>query len=89
MSEHIMLEVPCPVCRHPLDRAGSTDSDEARPKPGDYSVCVYCATALVVNADATTFLPLTVFDFACMDPETRSMLHAMMAAAREYKERFA
>lgn len=39
----------CPVCLQALDAA--SDRQRNTPRPGDVSVCMYCATALEFGAD--------------------------------------
>lgn len=46
----------CPYCGHKFDMASDAFESE-RPKPGDASVCMYCAGILVLRADLTTRLP--------------------------------
>ena len=36
----------CPVCGSLLDAASSIDHDK-KPKPGDVSICIYCAYPLI------------------------------------------
>lgn len=36
---------PCPTCGKKLDAATCMSSD-AQPRPGDYTVCLYCANVL-------------------------------------------
>lgn len=38
----------CPYCEKLLDAAGALDKDTT-PKPGDASICVYCAQMLIFN----------------------------------------
>jgi hypothetical protein len=40
----------CPHCGQELDAATDTFRVGARPKPGDISVCLYCAAILQFNA---------------------------------------
>jgi hypothetical protein len=41
----------CPACGVVLDAATSPQDRQLRPRPGDYSVCMYCATPLVFTED--------------------------------------
>jgi hypothetical protein len=45
-------EAYCPKCNTQLNGA-SDPIGEAVPKPGDLSVCIYCAELLVFNTDMT------------------------------------
>lgn len=40
---------PCPNCKRQIDAATCPDDDTARPDPGDWTVCFYCAAALVFD----------------------------------------
>lgn len=42
--------VLCPVCGHTLDAASSLTTPEARPEPGDFTVCIECARVLQFDA---------------------------------------
>lgn len=41
-----LLNTVCPTCDAQLDEAASVDGDFI-PKPGDYTICVYCASYLI------------------------------------------
>jgi hypothetical protein len=47
---------PCPTCRAPNDAAMDADG-EARPVPGDLTVCVQCATVVVYDDELQLQLP--------------------------------
>jgi len=66
--------VRCPTCNTRIDAAtGAVDSagamlpDSARPKPGDLTVCFYCATLLQFAPDMTA-VPL---DIKSLDEDTQ------------------
>jgi hypothetical protein len=42
-------EPRCPACGAILDGATSVDLDGAMPRPGDVSICAYCASLLVYS----------------------------------------
>jgi hypothetical protein len=49
----------CPVCNKQLD-ASTPVGHRAKPKPGDGSVCIYCATILVFDSvDPNSFHSMT------------------------------
>ena len=57
----IMTEIPtpasyCPGCNYRFDRATSTFDDQVRPKPGDITICIKCATVLIFNGDMSARL---------------------------------
>ncbi len=37
----------CPYCSHHIDAATHASDEAAKPKKGDFSVCIYCAGFLV------------------------------------------
>jgi len=41
----------CPACGHLLDADGVALGEDARPTPGDVSVCMYCTSFLVFEPD--------------------------------------
>lgn len=46
MSDPRTAPHPCPKCGKTLDAACSLHNPEARPTPGDVSICIYCAALL-------------------------------------------
>ena len=48
MSDYLGHEDGCPICFHKLD-AATCVSGTAPPKPGDLTVCVYCAEPLMFD----------------------------------------
>jgi hypothetical protein len=47
----------CPICQHVLDDATViSDLSNKLPKPGDFSICIYCGEALRFDQFATYFL---------------------------------
>lgn len=47
----ILPEGSCPSCGFIFDAATSLEKPEARPQPGDVSVCIRCATVTEFAAD--------------------------------------
>lgn len=47
ISDRLLGEPRCPACGTLLDAAMSAALDDARPTPGDVTVCAYCASLLV------------------------------------------
>jgi hypothetical protein len=64
-------ETRCPYCDHLLDGAWSFEG--ATPSPGDLSVCINCAKALVFSDDLR-LQPLTVEEFATLNSEEQHNL---------------
>lgn len=52
IKTHETPECRCPACGAEFDSATGTTTDDA-PKPGDFSVCLYCCAILVFNEDLT------------------------------------
>jgi hypothetical protein len=40
------FSIPCPECETLLDSATSVAGDDATPKPGDITLCIYCGMLL-------------------------------------------
>lgn len=51
-NKHKMPSGSCPVCEREIDRASGIDH-EHRPKAGDCTICIYCASFLVINSDGS------------------------------------
>jgi|1185.fasta_scaffold195022_3 hypothetical protein len=47
---HDLLPTACPYCAKKLDAASHVDLTDVRPRPGDTTICFYCA-GLMVFAD--------------------------------------
>lgn len=77
-------EIRCPLCDHPLDRF--TSPDGATPEPGDTSVCISCASPLVI-CKGLTVRAMTGDEFAALDDETRDILRQYQAAVRSLDRR--
>lgn len=61
----------CPSCGYRMDAATAVDAaDPARPRPGDYSICLDCGSILVFLADYTHRL-MTEEEAANLEDETR------------------
>lgn len=85
MSESTPLplgyEQACPHCGHTMD-ADTHAHGDARPAPGDVSVCLYCTGFLVFNHDMTR-RAMTDEDQAELDPETKSALMHLRRTIQE------
>jgi hypothetical protein len=50
--EHARIEPsPCPHCQHKLDSAYSPSNPQAKPRPGDLTVCINCQEFLQFDND--------------------------------------
>lgn len=54
--EHDVTPNRCPNCTHILEEATGVTTDDA-PKPGDVTLCIYCAAVLVFTDDMMVRLP--------------------------------
>lgn len=52
-----MPECCCPVCQSQLNGATPADFGDARPEPGNISLCINCAAVLVFADDLTLRAP--------------------------------
>lgn len=53
---HDTMPNRCPTCEHVLEAATGITTDDA-PKPGDVTLCIYCAAILVFTDDLRVRLP--------------------------------
>lgn len=47
----------CPACGHVLDAVHEVHGDDATPTPGDFSLCVMCASVLVFDERLVLTIP--------------------------------
>jgi hypothetical protein len=78
----------CPLCGHKLDAGTGVGMDnvDQRPDPGDYGVCINCASPLVYNDDLT-MRAMTGDEWHELHPENRDELRAAMATVRQLNRR--
>lgn len=75
MSELLPNKDGCPVCFHRLDAATCATGD-ARPTPGDLTVCLYCTTFLRFD-DHLRHVKLEEGEFSKLDAmERRTLVRA-------------
>jgi hypothetical protein len=67
----------CPGCKCIVN--GHFHETQAKPEPGNYSVCVYCQTLSVYAQD----MSLTKVDIDSLDPELQKEVHLMLAQMRD------
>lgn len=69
---HKMPEDHCPFCGRDLDRVSGIDHKD-NPKPGDCTICIYCASFLTINSDFT-LQEMTEEEIGELDDKVRQML---------------
>ena len=78
---------PCPKCGSPNDAATSFDETDpgqkARPRPGDLSVCIGCASIQQFQEDLT--LKIITIDEVCADDDTKFHVARVQQKVREYR----
>jgi hypothetical protein len=75
-----MPETRCPVCHWRLNGA-SSDGMSKPPKPGDFSVCINCASLLVFSRKLT-LRPMQSRDWSRLKPGERDALVRYQQAIR-------
>jgi hypothetical protein len=68
MTHHEHTLTPCPGCGNQLDTCFGVENDK-NPKPGDLTICAYCAEPLVFTRDLTV---------RCATPELRAKLDPVL-----------
>lgn len=74
----------CPYCLSELNRAVATFGTNA-PKPGDFTICVYCAEVLEFDEKLKPVRPTNLEKDFADDPELAETIRKMQALAREHK----
>ena len=84
VDHHVPL-THCPFCGKELDGASGTNGDQA-PRPGDFSVCIGCASPLVFGPDLSLQI-ISAKHWAALSEENLADLRLMMRAVREIDRR--
>jgi hypothetical protein len=87
MSSYLGHEDACPICFHELDSVTCVDSD-ARPEPGDLTVCLYCAELLVLDKSLRHVCLDEHGGIESLEPELRRLLLLVQKAVREGRPGF-
>ena len=80
---HTVTTSSCPKCRKELDRASAHTDHSVAPKPGDFSVCMYCATPLIFGRDMA-LRRLTRREESALDPNERRELARVQSAISKF-----
>lgn len=64
------VEEPCPACGQQIISDSLPHDERARPKPGDYGICIYCAVLFTYNADLSRRV-MTTAEIVAMPDENR------------------
>lgn len=74
----------CPGCGHQLDGATKPDDEKLKPKGGDVSVCMYCASISFFNADLTLRL-VSQEELDGFEPKLLAELKQMVSVIKELR----
>ena len=80
-----MRPSPCPVCGRVLD-AASMVGGEGRPKPGDFTVCMYCSSILRFDGNLSLRQPGDRALIMAQRSEVWPLLERVQRAARAVRE---
>ncbi len=74
----------CPSCGHRFDRATCVVEEGAAPSPGDCTICIECAQALVFNDDLTVrkITPAEVRRLMTSQPDAWATIERAQQAVR-------
>lgn len=78
-------ETSCPVCGMKIGAATSTEGDH-RPKAGDLSVCLYCATPLVFT-EGLKLRKMTDLDLLALPFSELRAVRSAQTVVRAYQRR--
>ncbi len=84
MKTSSILKSPCPRCGKKLTDVTSAFSDSGEPEPGDITLCIQCACAMVFNDDLSVHA-MTEAEFDELDFETIQELARVLFAIKEVK----
>ena len=70
----------CPWCGYQVDAATCATDQNAKPRPGDLSMCLKCLSVLRFDADLRLEM-LPEAEFRALPEEMRSYLHRMRRLA--------
>lgn len=79
-DHYLGKEVRCPLCNHQVDGASGIDHNDT-PSPGDYGVCIGCASPLVYTDDLYV-RAMTQKELLEMHPDNRVQIEMAMATVR-------
>lgn len=84
MSTHdLKTQAHCPTCACLMSGASNAQAGvHERPEPGDWSVCAYCTTVLVFNADLSV-REATEAELREADPKNVAEIRRAQAVFRE------
>lgn len=74
MTTSRLIPHQCPCCESTLDAATSVNCN-ASPRPGDVTVCFYCAAPLEFTGD----LGFEKIDIKTMEPEVQDLIVMLVA----------
>lgn len=76
-TRYTMPTTECPSCHRRLNDAGDPNRPEIMPKPGDFTICVYC-TDIFRYSEEFQLMPLTEQDMKDMPIQRLAKMRQMM-----------
>lgn len=76
----------CPHCENKIEACTNMQAAGGGPKPGDLTLCAYCAAALIFT-DGLGVRPATPDDLADLDDESRASLVKAAVVSAEFRKR--
>jgi len=81
MRPNLLPVSTCPTCGYKMDCASCYYDEKARPRPGDYSVCMKCGE-IQRFTEALTLRAAELNDFIGLDKETNEHLTKVQTLVR-------
>lgn len=86
MSDDIELRLAeCPICFYEMDAATSLEEPNAKPRVGDFSLCINCG-ALLVFEERTQLRQATDDDMQHLRPDQKAKVQIAQKIIREQRK---
>lgn len=84
MDDHVFrtAENKCPACDTKLSAATCPTDPTHRPKPGDFTICIYCATTARFDENLSLRIP-EEGEFDEIDPRVRAQLDVVVKTIQD------
>lgn len=83
MTTTLLPQHGCPVCQRSIDAASDVRGD-ARPNPGDITICAYCASILEFD-DEMRPQQASALTLSSIDSETAHTIEVVRRAVRDLR----